>query len=79
MTEREASREKFEAHMLSLNACTRLARQKTDGSYQTISVQRAWQLWQESRMQALRDFVAAQCKSQAMVKQPISHPTGGKE
>lgn len=61
MTEREA----FEKHMLSLNACTRLARQKTDGSYRTISVQRAWQLWQESRMQAWRDFVAAQCRNQA--------------
>lgn len=59
------SREKFEAHMLRLNACTRMARQQTDGSYRTISVQRAWQLWQESRMQALRDFVAEQCRTQA--------------
>lgn len=70
------SREKFEAHMLSLNACTRLARQKTDGSYRTISVQRAWQLWQESRMQAWRDYVAAACRSQAAAK-PLPTPTKG--
>lgn len=50
MTEREA----FEKHMLSLNACTRLIRQK-DGYYWTTSVQRAWDLWQASRKQALEE------------------------
>ena len=55
MTEREA----FEAHMLNLNPCTRLARQKEEvgGQYRTITVQRAWELWQESRKQAVGELI----------------------
>ena len=51
MNEREA----FEAHMLKLNACTRLARQQEylGGHYRTTTVQRAWNLWRASRQQAL--------------------------
>lgn len=41
-------REAFEAHMLKMNACTRLHRQREQlgGHYRTTTVQRAWELWQ---------------------------------
>lgn len=40
-------RAEFEAHMVKLNACVRLARQThTTGEYRTVSVQRNWELWQ---------------------------------
>lgn len=51
MTPEDQSRSDFEAHMLSLNACTRLHRQSVavGGYYRTVTVQRAWDLWQASR------------------------------
>lgn len=53
-------REKFEAHMRGLNACTRMKRQSeaVGGKYQTISVQRAWELWQASRKQMAEEAAA---------------------
>lgn len=42
----EAMRKAFEAHMLILNACTRLHRYSAGNGYRTVSVQRAWDLWQ---------------------------------
>lgn len=56
MTDREA----FEAHMLKLNPCTRLARQKEllGGHYRTTTVQRAWELWQASRKQMAKEAAA---------------------
>ena len=49
------SRSEFEAHILSLNVCTRLARQSESigGFYRTTTVQRAWELWKASRRAAL--------------------------
>lgn len=46
-----AEREAFEAHMLKMNACTRLHRQREQlgGHYRTTTVQRAWELWQAAR------------------------------
>ena len=53
MTDKTDSKERaeFEAHMRKLNACTRLERQSeaVGGNYRTISVQRAWELWQAAR------------------------------
>lgn len=53
MTDKTDSKEReaFEAHMRKLNACTRLERQSeaVGGNYRTISVQRAWELWQAGR------------------------------
>jgi hypothetical protein len=42
----EQMRKEFEAHMVKQNVCTSLARHRSDDSYRTISVQRAWELWQ---------------------------------
>jgi hypothetical protein len=42
----EQMRENFELHMYRQNICTRLARHPSDDTYKTISVQRAWELWQ---------------------------------
>jgi hypothetical protein len=41
-------RQAFEAYMRKQNACVRLARQKEylGGHYRTVTVQRAWELWQ---------------------------------
>lgn len=43
-----ADRQAFEQFMLQRNACTRLARQSdaVGGQYRTVTVQRAWELWQ---------------------------------
>lgn len=59
-------REKFEAYMRGLNACTRMKRQSeaVGGKYQTISVQRAWELWQASRKQ-MAEEAAAVCEDYA--------------
>lgn len=48
MTTPDPSREAFERHILSLNACTRLQRQSDQcgGAYRTVSVERSWKLWQ---------------------------------
>ena len=45
-----SERDDFENHMRRLNPCVRLARQKTDGTYRTVSVQRAWDLWQAAAL-----------------------------
>ena len=42
----EQTREAFELYMFRQNICTRLKRSGIDGHYLTISVQRAWELWQ---------------------------------
>ena len=42
----ELMRENFELHMYRKNICTRLSRHPADNTYKTISVQRAWELWQ---------------------------------
>lgn len=59
----ESMRERFEAHMLRLNACTRLARQNESvgGEYRTISVERAWQQWQAATL-AERERAAKVCE-----------------
>lgn len=48
----ESMRERFESHIIRLNACTRLARQSDSvgGRYRTASVERAWQLWHSAMM-----------------------------
>ena len=47
----QSERELFEAHMRTLNPCVRLARQREvlGGYYRTLTVQRAWELWQAAR------------------------------
>ncbi len=47
----QSERELFEAHMRSLNPCVMLARQREvlGGYYRTMTVQRAWELWQAAR------------------------------
>jgi len=44
-TNNDPQRVRFERHMLSLNPLTRLARHP-GGAYRTVTVERAWQLWQ---------------------------------
>ncbi|MBO9679515.1 MAG: hypothetical protein J7556_14835 [Acidovorax sp.] len=58
-----SDREHFEAHMRSLNACTRFARQSQElgGCYRTVTVQRAWELWQ-----------AARCAPQPVAREPLT-------
>ena len=46
-----SEREQFEAYMRSLSPTVRLARQREalGGYYRTLTVQRAWNLWQAAR------------------------------
>lgn len=56
-----ADRDGFESHMRKLNPCVRLHRQQhaLGGRYRTVTVQRAWDLWQAARMaQAEREEAA---------------------
>ena len=49
------SRAEFEAHMRTLNACTHFGRYSAGTAYRTISVERAWNLWQAARKAALAE------------------------
>lgn len=46
----EQMREAFEMYMFRKNVCTRFGRHKSDDTYRTISVQRAWELWQAAAL-----------------------------
>lgn len=58
MTTPDPSREAFERHILSLNACTRLQRQSDQcgGAYRTVSVERSWKLWQAAMAHKCADL-----------------------
>lgn len=53
----DKSRNEFEFYMFRSNVCTRLSRQpeSAGGAYKNTSVERAWDLWQASRKQALEE------------------------